>query len=302
MPNWKEILNEILETGGPHDVIRRKYLFKLHKKTGRNIIAYYSGWQQKQEVVHYTQLSIDDSDQNGFMSTIHKLDRAIGLDLILHTPGGSIAATDGLVRYLRSMFGQNIRAIIPHMAMSAGTMMALSCKSILMGKQSHLGPIDPQVGGKPAHGVIEEFKKAREEIAQDNNNIYIWQPIISHYNPTFIGECEKAITWTNEIVKEWLKTCMFAEDKKNASKKASKIVSFFSDHELTKAHDRHIDINLAEKQGVEVNKLEDDDELQDLVLSVHHAFIHTLSSTDAYKIIENHKGVAFIQNLRMIPA
>ncbi len=300
MPNWREILDEIRgNTAGPHDYVRRKYLQKLHKKTGRNIIAYYSGWHQKDDIVPYTKLTINDSDHNGFMSAIHKLDRELGLDLILHTPGGSIASTEGLVRYLREMFGNNIRAIIPHMAMSAGTMIALSCERIVMGKQSHLGPTDPQVDGKPAHGVIEEFDKARTDIINDPNNRYIWQPIIANYTPALIGECKNAIHWTNQIVKEWLETCMFKGDE-NSSKKASDVVDFFSDHNLTLAHDRHVGVDLASEKGVKVENLEDDDDLQDLVLSVHHSFTQTLSATDCYKIIENQNGVAFIQNLRRL--
>ncbi|MCI0456868.1 MAG: hypothetical protein L0Z62_07815 [Gemmataceae bacterium] len=37
-----------------------------------------------------------------------------------------------------------------------------------MGKQSSLGPIDPQYGGLPAHGIVEEFKRAYEEIKLDH--------------------------------------------------------------------------------------------------------------------------------------
>lgn len=79
------------------------------------------------------------------MSVIHKLDRSRGLDLILHTPGGDMAATESLVDYLRSMFGTDVRAIIPQLAMSGGTIMALSCNKIIMGKESSIGPIDPQL-------------------------------------------------------------------------------------------------------------------------------------------------------------
>jgi hypothetical protein len=47
--------------------------------------------------------------------------------------------------------------------------------------------------------------------------------------------------------------------------------------------------------GLNVAMLEDDPRLQDAVLSVHHACVHTLSATPAFKMIENHKGVAFLQ-------
>ena len=59
------------------------------------------------------------------MATIHKMDRKKGLDLILHTPGGDMAATKSLVDYLRIMFEGNVRAIVPQIAMSGGTMIAL---------------------------------------------------------------------------------------------------------------------------------------------------------------------------------
>lgn len=53
------------------------------------------------------------------MATIHTLDRSKGLDLILHTPGGDIAATESIVHYIRQMFGLDVRAIIPQIAMFA---------------------------------------------------------------------------------------------------------------------------------------------------------------------------------------
>jgi hypothetical protein len=52
--------------------------------------------------------------------------------------------------------------------------------------------------------------------------------------------------------------------------------------------------------GLNVVDLEDDDTLQDLVLSVHHACIHTLSSTNEFKIIENHNGIAAIQSAQNV--
>lgn len=299
MPNWKQILDEIKANGSTFDGVRRKYLKELYSKTGRNIIIYYSGWLQKGglERKGIVDLGINDSDKNGFMSVIHGLDRSKGLDLILHTPGGDIAATESLVDYLRSMFGNDIRAIIPQIAMSAGTMIALSCKEIVMGKHSSLGPIDPQTMGVPAHGVIEEFQKAKDDIIKNPELAYLWQPILQKYHPTLVGECEKANLWSSEIVKEWLMSCMFDGDPK-ASEKAEKIISELGSHSLTKSHSRHISLKRAkelELKVIELEELDRDKNLQDAILSVHHICIQTLTSTQAVKIIENQDGIAYIQ-------
>lgn len=294
MPNWNQILNEIKESGSTHDLIRRKYLKRLHEITGRNIIIYYSGWLQKSGIEG---LEVNDADKNGFMSVINRLDRKKGLDILLHTPGGDAAATESLVDYLRSMFDINVRAFIPQIAMSAGTMIACACKEIIMGKHSSLGPIDPQFRGIPAHGVIEEFKRAHLEIKADQSKIPVWQPIIAKYAPTMIGECEKAVTWSNEMAREWLLTGMFKKNRKtkNFIKKIDHILKELSDHALTKSHARHLSFNRCKKMGLKVSELESNQDLQDAVLSVHHSCIHTLGATPAYKIIENHLGVAFIQ-------
>ncbi|SEU32852.1 Serine dehydrogenase proteinase [Paenibacillus sp. NFR01] len=281
------------------DVIRRSYLKKLHEYTDRNVIVYYSGWLQKSELRGYNGFSLNDGDKNGFMAAIHELDKSKGLDLFIHTPGGDIAATESLVEYLRSIFGTDIRAIVPQIAMSAGTMIACSCKEIVMGKHSNLGPIDPQMSGIPTHGIIEEFNRAKEEISKDPSTIPLWQPIIAKYHPTLIGECEKAIAWSTEIVKQWLVTAMFDGDPE-AIKKSEHIVSELGDHALMKSHARHISGQRAKEIGLNIQFLEDDQELQEAVLSVHHACIQTLTATPASKIIENHNGVAHIQNVNPI--
>jgi hypothetical protein len=299
MPNWKAVLQEIQNTGSAHDVVRRQYLAKLHKLTGRNVIVYYSAWLEKGAFLRDVQsiLSVNDSDKNGLMAAIHKLDKSKGLDLILHTPGGDLSATESIVDYLRSIFDTNVRAIVPQIAMSAGTMIALSCREIILGKHSNLGPIDPQIGGVPAHGVIEEFNQARAEIIANPAAAMVWQPIIAKYSPTLVGQCMKAIEWSETMVKEWLKTAMF-KDETDAQQKADAIVLELGSHALTKSHARHISLQRAKSLGIKVITLEEDPRLQDAVLAVHHSCIHTLAHTPAVKIIENHIGAAYIPGLQ----
>ncbi|GJM28759.1 MAG: serine protease [Cyclobacteriaceae bacterium] len=296
MPTWNEILKEIGAQPNAFDHIRRQYLSDLSAKTGRNTIIYYSGWLQKGNLAQKGfRFDIVDSDKMGFMSTIKGLTRNRGLDLVLHTPGGSIGATESIVHYLKTMFGNDIRAIVPQIAMSAGTMIACSCKEIIMGKHSNLGPIDPQINGMPTHGIIEEFNRAKAEIAADPNTIAVWQTILSRYSPTLIGECQKAIRWSESIVEDWLKKNMFRGDP-DKNDKVSKILSELASHALTLSHDRHLPIDiLKDKLGLKIIALEDDPELQDKVLSVHHACIISLTQTPAYKLIENQDGKAFIQ-------
>jgi ATP-dependent protease ClpP protease subunit len=297
VPNWNEIVNEVnglMATGRSDaiDVTRRKYLKRLSEITGRNAIAYYSCFLTNPNI---EEAIIADLDKNGFMTVINKLDRSKGLDLILHTPGGDLAATESIVEYLQSMFGNDIRAIIPQIAMSAGTMIACACKSIVMGKQSNIGPIDPQIRGIPASGVIEEFERAKYEAAKNPQSIPIWQMLISKYHPTFIGECEKAIQWSKEMVTEWLKSNMLNAEK-DREQTANKIVSYLSDHNETKTHARHIGVDDCEKIKLKIERLEDSDELQDAVLSVHHSYMITFFNSASIKIIENQNAVALIIN------
>lgn len=91
MPNWTQVLEEIVlkaqTSTNAVDDVRKKYLGLLQKKTGRNVIAYYSGFLQKPG---YAFGQVNDDDKNGFMNAVHGLDRTQGLDLILHTPGGDL--------------------------------------------------------------------------------------------------------------------------------------------------------------------------------------------------------------------
>ena len=301
MPNWGQVLNEIqgMRIDNPLDTIRRKYLATMNKYTGRNVIAYYSGFLQKPK----ENVAIDDNDKNALMQAVYGLDKTKGLDLILHTPGGNTAATESIVNYLQAVFGNDIRAFIPQIAMSAGTMIALSCKEIVMGKQSNIGPIDPQFGGMSCAGVIEEFDKAIDRIKTDPASVPLWQVIISKYHPTFLGDCQKAIDWSEKMVIKWLCKNMLAEQE-NPEDAAKRIVEKLGSHKETFTHAKHIHYNECIDLGLKIALLEDLEkkeidgckDLQDCVLTIHHTYMHTFSNSNAVKIVENHMGSAMIMN------
>lgn len=312
MPNWNEILTEINDeiqkniagiqasqgaANAAQDTIRRKYLGQLfdYQNPQRNIIAYYSGFLSKPTIEG---IEISDEDKAGLMTAVHKLDRKLGLDLILHTPGGNLAATESIVDYLKQMFGTNIRAIVPQIAMSAGTMIACSCKTIVMGKQSNLGPVDPQYGAISAAGVIEEFNTAYNEIKVDPDKANVWKFILARYAPSFLGQCQNAVDRSKNFVQTCLETNML-DGTQNKSAVAAAIVNQLTDFSGNKGHDRHIHYDECAQMGLRLEQLESDPTFQDLVLSVHHCYMHALMNTPAFKIIENHLGVAVVKIQQM---
>jgi hypothetical protein len=87
-----------------------------------------------------------------------------------------------------------------------------------------------------------------------------------------------------------------AED---AAPRATQVADYFADYTLHRSHSLGITRDKAREKGVKVTDLEQDPVLQDLVLSVHHATMHTFSSI-AVKIVENNLGKAFVKAQQMI--
>lgn len=297
MPTWGEILTELQGTASANngvvdfDGVRRRYLSQLRSLTGRDVILYSTNWLAGGG----PGLSITLVDMQGMMEVCRHLDGP-GLDLIIHSPGGSPEATASIVRYLRQKF-TNIRAFVPIGAMSAATMWCLACDEIAMGKHSQLGPIDPQLvmpqGAFPARAIIRQFERAVQECAADPSKLGAWIPILQQYGPALLQLCEDAEHLARGLVEEWLATYMFANDN-NKKDKAKKVADYFADYETHRSHSLGVERDTARKLGLNILDLEEDQDLQDAVLSVHHATVHTFA-TGATKIVENHLGRTFVQ-------
>lgn len=291
MGNWSAILQEIQGTKSKFDSVRLTYLKKLSELTGRNVIAYYSAWLSKKNI---SNMDISDADMTGFMTAVNGVDCTKGLDLILHTPGGDPAASESIVNYLRQKFNKDIRVIIPQLAMSAGTMIACSGKEIIMGRQSSLGPIDPQFRGIPAYNIQMEFEEAKEDLASHPENANYWAIKLQQYPAAFMKTAIDAIQLSSELVHNWLGSCMFDSRKEESIIK--KIVSELNEHDNSKVHNRHFSADKCKGMGLKISMMEDSAELQDAILSLHHAYMLTFDSTLAIKIIENQNGTAVIQH------
>jgi len=297
MPTWGELLDELqndenlLPNGAPnYDGVRQKYLRALAKHTGRPTLIYYADWFTQSG----TAVSITLEDMQGLMEVCRGLEGP-GLDILLHSPGGSPEAASSIVRYLRQKFS-DIRVFVPLAAMSAATMWSLAANVIVMGKHSQLGLIDPQMVTSawtaPARAILLQFEQAKRE-CRDPAVLGAWMPILQLYGPALIQQCEAAEALAQRLVCEWLETYMFDGDS-DAHAKADSVAQYFASYEAHQSHSLGISRDEAREQGVVVNDLEESQQLQDAVLSVHHATMHTLQGP-AVKIIENNLGRAYVK-------
>lgn len=309
MPTWIEILGELAELRktnhpSPFDFTRRKYLRLLADYSGRNVILYATKWTQAGNIPPDF-ISITDEDVQGLMEVVHGL-KGENLDLIIHSPGGSAEATEAVVTYLRSKF-THIRVIIPYAAMSAATILSTAADTIVMGKHSFIGPIDPQVilhtplgiRVAPAQAILDQFEQAKSE-CEDPKKLATWLPILGQYGPDLLVQCERALELSKELVSKWLAQNMFL-GKPKAEEEAKEVAKTLANHSLFKSHRRHIGREQAKGIGLKIDDLESDQKLQDLVLSVFHSTTHTFDATSAVKIIENQEGRAFIKMLQAVP-
>jgi Serine dehydrogenase proteinase len=317
MPTWGELLQELIGIrqqfatsppvgeGGPapNDVLRRKYVKRLSDLTGRATIVYYSGFLQHPGAPGGA-LQVSPADMSGFMEACSNVEER-ELDLFLHSPGGIADAAEQISEYLRTRF-DHIRAVVPLYAMSAATMLALSADEILMGAHSQLGPIDPQFtvimpeGPRTAsaQAIKDQFALAVEQ-CKDPGKLNAWLPILRSYAPGMLAACDHAAERAKRIVTEALREYMF-KGQPDAAEKAENAAEWFGDAEEFLSHGRPVRREKAREHGVVIRDLEDDGELQDAVLSVHHTVLISMTMVPIAKLIENHKERAWMQTLQQI--
>lgn len=270
------------------------------RRDGRNVLFYASAWLQKPHAPPMHS-QITHEDINGFMTTLHGMDFSKGLTLILHTPGGVTNAAETIVAYLRSKFSY-IETIVPTYAMSAGTMISLGTNAIIMGRQSQLGPIDPQLplGNRfvSAEAIVKQFARAHGEVAADQRLAHVWAPIIQHMGPALLTEAQNALTYGQSMVENWLASRML-QGHQNAAAAAAAAAAFFNDTTTHLSHGRRIDRDEARKHDITVKDLEDDADLQDAVLSAYHIMTILFEAGPASKGIVSNKNRQWIKNLNV---
>ena len=113
-------------------------------------------------------INIDDSE--AVLRAIRLTPDDQPIDLILHTPGGLVLASEQIARALVEHKGK-VTVFVPHYAMSGGTLIALAADEIVMDPNAVLGPVDPQIGGVPAASIIKAVEQKPIERVSDETLI-----------------------------------------------------------------------------------------------------------------------------------
>jgi hypothetical protein len=286
--DYDSVRDEVLSYRfGGQEFVRRRYLAELHELTGNDVISYFGASSLGVEFSsELAAIAVDDV--RGFIKSVHEL-QGEKLDLIIHSPGGSLEGAEQIVSYLREKY-KYIRAIIPQNAMSAATMIACACDEIMMGSYSAIGPIDPQIVvhgvSLPAHTILADWENTVRLVKEDANLKFLMRRFMG-LPPGFMELCKQAIALSKEKVQEWLQMYMFAG---KAGVYAQSTAGWLSDFNEHKTHGRPIGFRLARDKGLKVTRLEDNSKLENLVLAIFHSTVVTCQVTGCVKIIENHKG------------
>jgi hypothetical protein len=186
-------------------------------------------------------------------------------------------------------------------------MISFISQNIIMGKQSQLGPIDPQMpsfNGRfvAAKAIIEQFNRAKKDIESDTKLAHVWAPILQSLGPALLAEAEDAMGYSDSIITRWLEKRMFGKFPSAEAKKLSSSVAhhFSIQH---KSHGTRIDRDEARKEKLEIEDLEKDQNLQDAVLTAYHLVTMIFQRTPTTKLIINDSNKLWLNNyLPGIPA
>ncbi len=172
-------------------------------------------------------INIEDSE--AVLRAIQMTDKEVPIDFILHTPGGLVLAAEQIACALQR-HPAKVTVFVPHYAMSGGTLIALAADEIVMDENAVLGPVDPQLGERPAASVLKVLE--RKPISEIDDETLILADV-----------AEKAIRQVKATVKQLLQKHM---DEEQAERVATTLATG------TWTHDYPITVSEARALGLPI--------------------------------------------------
>jgi ClpP class serine protease len=141
----------------------REILARLEAKRGSRVIAIIHREHSKRNW-------LDVLDLEDTLTAIRKAPKDKPLDIILHSAGGLIRASQQIARAIKAHRGKTT-VFIPYYALGSTTFMAFAADEIVMSAHSAMSPVDPFVGAGPASSVLQGIKGKSVERIEDETII-----------------------------------------------------------------------------------------------------------------------------------
>jgi ClpP class serine protease len=223
---YDEVLDEIkgdLQEAHTQKGKRQKLIAEIGQERDSKLIVY----------VSKLEYMLDYDDVHTFGAMLDSVGVTKNIDLLLQSGGGYGVVAEKIVEMVRRYCTGQFRVIVPNLAKSAATMIALAADRIVMGVTSELGPIDPQLtviqGNVPVSVSAQSFVDARNRLEKQvadavvNNQPYqAYIAQLSSMNMGFIDHCEKAMDFAKDFAIKALKNYML-NGKKDSDKTAEQI-------------------------------------------------------------------------------
>lgn len=234
--------------------IRQLLIADLEEKTGREVVVYFADLSE----------GINHSDPDDVSEILEGV-TGEQIDLIIHTPGGSVDAVEKFISTLRQR-KKNYRVIVPSLAKSGGTVIAISASSILLGVNSELGPIDPQFMMQGIGAVPCQF------IADDETQ-----------QPAVRSMAESAVKRMRQLAERLLSEGML---KGKSSEELADVIQKVSSADTYNSHGAVIDFSEAQSLGLSVEWMDPSSDVWRSVWLLYCCYDHDTKLRKLGKIIE----------------
>ena len=176
---------------------RKAQLKRIEEIRGRDVLVYAANLSPQLRAP----ISIEYADLLPINDQLANLS-GDALDLLIETPGGSGEVAEDIVKLLRGKY-EDVAAIVPGAAKSAGTLVVMACDEILMEAASALGPIDAQIvwQGKQfsAEALLEGLKAIQDEVTKDGKLNLAYVPILNQISPGEIQGAKNALNFAQAL-------------------------------------------------------------------------------------------------------
>lgn len=246
------------------DATRTRCIQRLEARRGSRVIVLV----HRQETLGFLGfplfrfITVEDAEK--VIRAINLTDPQVPIDLVLHTPGGLVLPSLQIARAIARHPGK-VTAIVPHYAMSGGTLIALAADEIIMSRHAVLGPVDPQLGTYPAASILRAVRRKPVEHVDDQTLI-------------LADQAEMAIAQLKEAVRELMCSRLPAEQ-------CEHLISALAEGRWT--HDYAITVEAAQQMGLKVSTAVPDEVLE--LMSLYP------------QPVRQQAGVEFIPGPRRVP-